>query len=287
MYVVGIKLPPLPALVIIRGATLFYPDEEDPGLQTLFMTRENILFALVGLLLGYVVAFHLVVYVKQSQPLPQGAEGAPADVEMAAEQRAIPTNDVKDSQRLASAAELAAKTAREDTKNFDAQFKAGEASLEAGDGESAIDFFTRANLLRPSDYDTLVRLGNANFEADRLDVAERWYKAALEKKPDDVGVRSDLGLTYFKRKPPQADKAVAELRRALEYDPGNVLVLHNLTLMLLQSRDYDGAEATLAKLEKLDPEGSNTPRLREELEKSRRESPASSDDKGKKKSPAD
>ncbi|HYH86641.1 MAG TPA: tetratricopeptide repeat protein [Pyrinomonadaceae bacterium] len=251
------------------------------------MTRENILFTLVGLLLGYVVAFHLVVYVKQNQPLPRGADGVSADVEMTAEQGALPASDVQDGQRLSSAAELAAKAAREDPKNFDAQFKAGEASLEAGDGEGAIDFFTRANLLRPSDYDTLVRLGNANFEADRLEVAERWYKEALEKKPDDVGVRADLGLTYFKRKPPQADKAVAELRRALEYDPGNVLVLHNLTLMLLQSRDYDGAEATLAKLEKLDPQGSNTPRLREELEKSRRENPASTGDKAQKKSPTD
>ena len=251
------------------------------------MTRENILFALVGLLLGYVVAFHLVVYVKQSQPTAQGAEGAPADVEMAAEQSAPPASDVKDSQSLSAAAQLAAKTAREDPKNFDAQFKAGEASLEAGDGEGAIDFFTRANLLRPSDYDTLVRLGNANFEADRLDVAERWYKEALEKKPDDVAVRADLGLTYFKREPPQTDKAVAELRRALEYEPENVLVLHNLTLMLMKSRDYDGAEATLAKLEKLDPQGSNTPGLREELEKARRRSPAASGDKGQKKSPTD
>ena len=251
------------------------------------MTRENILFTLVGLLLGYVIAFHLVVYVKQSQPLPQGADAASADVEMPAEQSSLPTSEVKDSQSLSSAAQLAAKTAREDPKNFEAQFKAGEASLEAGDGEGAIDFFTRANRLRPSDYNTLVRLGNANFEAERLDVAERWYKEALEKKPDDVGVRSDLGLTYFKRKPPQADKAVAELRRALEYDPGNVLVLHNLTLMLMQTRDYDGAEATLAKLEKLDPQGSNTPRLREELEMSRRESPSSTGSKAQKKSPTD
>jgi tetratricopeptide (TPR) repeat protein len=250
------------------------------------MTRENILFALVGLLFGYVVAFHIVVHVNQTQPA-LGAAQASASADASDGERAIPTNDVKDRQRLLTAAELAAKTAREDPKNFDAQFKAGEASLDAGDGESAIDFFTRANLLRPSDYDTLVRLGNANFEADRLDVAERWYKEALEKKPDDVGVRSDLGLSYFKRKPPQADKAIAELRRALEYDPGNVLVLHNLTLMLLQSRDYDGAEAALAKLEKLDPEGSNTPQLRKELEKARRESPASSGDKVQKKSPAD
>ena len=31
------------------------------------MSRENVLFSVVGLLLGYVIAFHLVVYVNQNQ----------------------------------------------------------------------------------------------------------------------------------------------------------------------------------------------------------------------------
>ena len=49
------------------------------------MNRENVLFAVVGLLLGYVVAFHLVVYVNQGQSAPAAApaglaaEGLPAD----------------------------------------------------------------------------------------------------------------------------------------------------------------------------------------------------------------
>src|SRR3712207_8650423 len=47
-------------------------------------------------------------------------------------------------------------------------------------------------------YETIVQLGNNNFEARRYETAERWYKEALAKKPDDVNVRTDLGLTYFR-----------------------------------------------------------------------------------------
>jgi tetratricopeptide (TPR) repeat protein len=255
------------------------------------MNRENILFAVVGLLLGYVIAFHFVVYVNQSQPVPHGAaEGQTAAAgDLPSDHPALPTNEVKDRQRLQSAAEVSAQAARQDPKSFDAQLKAGGASLDAGKAEEAIDFLTKANQLKPGDYDTLVKLGNANFEAKRLDVAERWYREALAKKPDDVDVRSDLGLTYFLREPPQSDKAVAEFRRVLEYDPEHLPTLHNLTLVLARSGDIEGAEATLARLEKVDPQGSSIPQLREVLDKARKEAPSSSPGagRGQKKSSTD
>ena len=50
------------------------------------MNRENVLFSAVGLLLGYVIAFHLVVYVNQSHQAEaaaaapdSAAQGLPAD----------------------------------------------------------------------------------------------------------------------------------------------------------------------------------------------------------------
>jgi tetratricopeptide (TPR) repeat protein len=202
--------------------------------------------------------------------------------------QAIPTNDVKDRQRLQSAAELAAQSAREEPENFDAQIRAAAASLEAGEAEDAIDFLTRANKLRPGDLDTLVKLGDANLEARRYDVAERWYKEALAKKPDNVGARSDLGLSYFLREPPQAEKAVAEMRRALEYDPGHIPTLHNLTLVLAKTGDFGGAEAALERLSKINPQSPSLPQLREELDKARRDpSAAGAQGGGGKKSPTD
>ncbi|HEX3558145.1 MAG TPA: tetratricopeptide repeat protein [Pyrinomonadaceae bacterium] len=249
------------------------------------MNRENILFAAVGLLLGYLIAFHLVVYVNQNQPVQRVA--ADEDVAgMPPDHPALAADGAQASQRTQSSIEHATKGAKQDPKNFEAQVEAGSASLEAGQAEDAIDFFTKANQLRPGDYETLVKLGNANFEARRFDVAERWYNEALAKKPEDVGVRSDLGLTFFLRDPPQPEKAVAEFQRALQYDPNHVPTLHNLTLVLAKTGDVGGAQATLARLEKLNPQNDDLSPLREEIEKARRgpASTGSDDGKGQKKS---
>ena len=251
------------------------------------MTRENILFAAVGLLLGYVIAFHLVVYVNQSQPVQRVATAAEASGEMPADHPAVPSNDVKDRPRLQSAAERAAQSARQDPKNFDAQVAAANAYFQAEGFEDAIDFLTRANKLRPDDYDTLVRLANVYSSAGRFDDAERWYKAALAKKPDDCDTRSELALTYYLREPKQTDKAVAELRHALELKPDHVPSLHNLSLMLIEEKQFAEAEATLARLEKAEPGYAQLPQLRDELDKARRGATADAGGKPQKKSPTD
>lgn len=234
------------------------------------MSRENILFSVIGLLLGYVIAFHLVVYINQGQAGvaatgagEQAAGGLPGD------HPALPTNEVKDRQRLLSAAEAAARQAREEPKDFDAQARAAEAFLEAGDFEQSLDFLTRANALRPDDYDTLVKLGNANTAAERYETAEKWYKAALARKPDDPDVRSELALTYFLRKPRQTESAIAELRRGLELNPGHLATLHNLSLMFIETGKLDDAASTLDRLEKARPDYGQLPLLREQLRKAR------------------
>jgi tetratricopeptide (TPR) repeat protein len=248
------------------------------------MTRENILFGVVGLLLGYVIAFHLVVHINQTRP-DAGAgvlpEGHPALAGGGASGGA-------DTQRLKSAADAAARAANDSPKDFDAQVKAAEALIQTNGFEDAAGFLVRANALRPDDYGTLVRLGTVYSAASRFDEAEHWYKAALDKNPNDLDARSELALTYFMRTPPQSDKAVAELRRNLEADPEHLPSLHNLTLMYLETKRFGDAEATLDKLEKIKPDYEQLPQLRAELEKARRAAPAAdSAGKGAKKSPTD
>ncbi|HEX8146691.1 MAG TPA: tetratricopeptide repeat protein [Pyrinomonadaceae bacterium] len=234
------------------------------------MNRENVLFSVVGLLLGYVVAFHLVVYVNQSQPAPgAGAPSAAAAEGLPADHPAVGGEGGADRQKLLAEAEAAAGAARKEPDNFEAQVKAAEGYFEAGSFEDAIDFMTRANKLRPDDYGTVVRLGNVYSSAGRFEDAARWYAAALAKRPDDCDARSELALTFFMRKPSQPEKAVSELRRCLQTDPNHVASLHNLALMLLETKQYAESEATLARLEQADPGYPQLPRLREELRKAR------------------
>lgn len=242
------------------------------------MNRENILFIIIGLLVGYVAAFHLVVYVNQNE----AGGGARAVAGLSGAESELPTNEVKERQRLQSAAEEAARSAREDAQNFDAQLRAARAAREAQDYEGAIDFLTRANRLRPDDYDTLVELGHTNNAARRYDVAERWYLAALAKRPDDGDVRSELAATYYFREPSQPDKAMAVLRETLTRNPTHVASLHNLAYLLIEARKFDEAEETLARLERADPSYPQLPGLRDELAKARAAAPGDT-----KKTPAD
>jgi tetratricopeptide (TPR) repeat protein len=238
------------------------------------MSRENILFSVVGLLLGYVIAFHLVVYVNQNQPVQPAGGGAEAGAGLPSDHPAVSGEEAQQRRQLAAAAEQAAQAAKDNPGDFAAQSKAAEAFFRAGGFEDAIDFETRANKLRPDDYDTVVRLGNFYSSAGRFDDAARWYTAALEKKPDDCDARSELALTYYMRTPRQPERAISELRRALEIDPNHVPSLHNLTLMLLETKQVGESESVLARLERADPAYDQLPRLREEVEKARKGSPA-------------
>ena len=210
------------------------------------MTRENILFGVVGLLLGYVVAFHIVVHINQTRPEAALPDGHPSVAGAGGE-----------AQRLDAAADAAARAAEDSPKDFDAQLKAAMAYMDVGGFDEAADFLARANALRP----------------------------------DDLDVRSELAVTYFMRTPPQKEKAIAELRRNLETDPAHLPSLHNLTRMLIETKRFDEAEATLEKLEKAKPDYEQLPQLRAEVDDARRvsKSPDASDKAGKgaKKSPTD
>ncbi|MCA1593993.1 MAG: tetratricopeptide repeat protein [Acidobacteria bacterium] len=239
------------------------------------MSRENLLFSIIGVLLGYIIGFTFVVYVNQNQSSTRAGQSASkldgqSDGELPPDHPQLPMNSVKDQGTLRQDAEQAENAAREAPQDFDAQSKAATLSEQAGRYEEAIDSLTRANQIRPGDYSTLVNLGNVNFEWKHYEVAEQWYKEALAKKPDDVDVRADLGLTYFVREPSQTDKAIAEFRRVLERKPDHLPTLHNLTLALTKKGDFAEADRTLARLEKANPKNQDLPRLRETLEKARK-----------------
>ncbi len=109
--------------------------------------------------------------------------------------------------------------------------------------------------------------------AGRFEDAERWYVAALAKRPGDCEVRSELAYTFYMRKPGRPDRAISELRRCLQSDPNNAHGLYNLAIVLIETKQYDESEATIARLEQADPTYEQLPRLREELRRARGGSP--------------
>jgi tetratricopeptide (TPR) repeat protein len=128
----------------------------------------------------------------------------------------------------------------------------------------------RANALRPDSYETIVALGNTNFDAGRYEMAERWYTAALAKNPQDVNVRTDLGLTFLIRDPGQdVDRAIKEFRRSLEIEPRHEQTLQNLVVALTKKGNIREADAALKKLSEVNPSNQSLAKLRTDLDAAR------------------
>ena len=123
----------------------------------------------------------------------------------------------------------------------------------------------RAYHLNEKDYDVLVALGNLQFDfgyfkksADGFVKAREFYTKALDQNPNDVDVRTDLGLTYFLANPPQLDKAVGEFKTSLGINPKHEKTLQFITQSYIKSGNTPEAEIYLARLKEINP---NTPNL--------------------------
>ncbi len=121
--------------------------------------------------------------------------------------------------------------------------------------EEAGRLLTRANQLNVKDYDVIVVLGNINFDVgyfkkdnQKFQEARGFYQKALEQKPNDTDVRTDLGLTYFLTNPPENDKAIAEFQKSLQINAKHEKTLQVLTQALLTQNKTKEAEKYLELL---------------------------------------
>jgi tetratricopeptide (TPR) repeat protein len=217
------------------------------------MKKENILYSVIGVLVGFIVGFAFANSSNMRGYAAQKSGAVPA-----AQQQGLPPNHPPVDASAAAAeqvdpakVESALKLAREQPDNFDAQLLAANIAYSAHRYDDATAAFAAANKIRPDDYEVLVGLGNTNFDAGKFEDAGKWYEQALRRQPNDVSVRTDLGLTFYFREPRDLDRAVREYRASLERDPDHVQTLQNLTVALTAKGDAAAARTTLAKLDKL------------------------------------
>jgi tetratricopeptide (TPR) repeat protein len=143
--------------------------------------------------------------------------------------------------------------AKNEPNNLEAQITAGDMYSRIQNFEKAIEFYQRANQLKPDDYDTLVKLGNSHFDTGKFESAEKWYSAALAKNPNDIAVRTDLGATFVERQSPDYDRAIKEFRTSLEKDPRHPQSLHNLAVALKRKGETTELPEVLNRLEQVNP----------------------------------
>jgi tetratricopeptide (TPR) repeat protein len=228
------------------------------------MTKENVLFVIIGILVGAIIGFFFANSVNQSAAVrPASTTETAAD---------LPAGHPAVSDSTAGGAAIpevqsALERAKQNPSDFDAQIKAAELYYQIRRYDQAIELLKKAYALQPGNYEVVVQLGNVNFDVERYAEAEKWYSTALEKKPDDLDVRTDLGLTFIFREDPNYDRAIQEFKRVLDANPSHILALQNLTVAFTKKGDEPKAKESLARLEQADPKNSALAGLREDIQK--------------------
>ena len=178
------------------------------------MTRENFLFSIIGVLLGFILGFMLHGVMSQ-----RDAERASASTQ---QRQQLPadhppvdgTDSSGDQQQQMQQVQQTIAKARNDPKDFDAQIVAARLEYQIGQYDEAIKFLLTANQLKPDNYDVLVMLGEANMDAQHWDAADKWYKAAQAKNPKDVAVAASLAFVGLQRGDVKdAERAIANLEK--------------------------------------------------------------------------
>ncbi len=153
--------------------------------------------------------------------------------------------------------------AKNEPENFDAQMKAGDMFQKIQNFDKAAGYYDTAAALKPVEYEKIVRLGNAFFDVRQFEKAEIFYQQALEKKSDDIGVRTDLGITFVERQNPDYDRAIKEFQASLQLSPKHEPTLYNLSIAYFRKGDNENAQKYLAQLEQASPNSQLIGRLKQ------------------------
>lgn len=234
------------------------------------MNKENALFGIVGLLAGLIIGFMFANNINQKSTAPAATGPAKTAVNPNANMpEGHPDISQMNPQDGASMPQVQAaiEKAKSEPENFDAQVKAAEVHYQIQDYAKSIDYLKVANKLKPEDYPTIVNLGNAYFDSGNYTDAEKWYSSALGKKPEDENVRTDLGLTYIFREPPDYDRAIKEFETVLAKNINHPQALQNLTVAYTKKGNAAKATETVDKLAEVDPTNVSVARLREDIAK--------------------
>ena len=192
------------------------------------MTRDNFLFAIIGLLLGFILGFMSYGVITQRDA---AARATPTQQSQAMPPNHPPVGSeaASDPQQTFQQVQEAMKQAREQPNNFEAQVTAAKMEYQIQRFDQAIEYLLKANQLRPDDLVVVAMLGEANMDAGHFEAAEKWYRSVLVKKPNDM---------------PSLD---------------------GLCAVLLSKGDAKAAEEAINKLAKVDPTNQDLTQFRDKL----------------------
>lgn len=232
------------------------------------MSKENLLFAVIGLMVGAIIGFTFANSLNKNVVAPTPSTNAnlagplTGNPALPADHPLLGTSPGTTQPQGGGAipeVSSAIDKAKAEPQNFEAQMTAGDLYYQIQRFADAAKFYETANKLKPTEREPMVKLGNALFDSENYVDAEKWYTLALEKNSRDITVRTDLGLTFFLREPRDIPRAIKEYEKSLAINPEHEITLQNIVVAYKELGDAANLEKWTAKLRSVNP---NNPALR-------------------------
>ncbi len=229
------------------------------------MGKNNILFGIIGLIVGLVIGFWGANYLNKTSPNPSVAQNQIQNPNGVPPQ-ANPQGQTSQGNMLPDVQKVLDK-AQNEPNNYEAQIKAGEMYAQIQRADKALEFYQKAQKLKPNEFEANASLANAFFDSRQFENAETYYLKALEIKSNDVNVLTDLGTTFVERNNPDFDKAIEYFNKALEIKSDHEPTLYNLGIAYLRKGEKENAQKALEKLKEATPNSQLISRLEQIINK--------------------
>lgn len=211
------------------------------------MSKDNLLFATLGLLLGFIAAYLSFEAMALRQP-PRQRPGQAAQTAPGAAGPAMPGAP------------------------------GGPAAPGAAGGNPAgggADQMAQIQQLRdyveanPNDAEAVLTLANMNFQISNWGRARELFQQYLKLRPESPDVMSDLGVTLFNLGDHQG--AIDQFHRAQGIAPDHWRSVYNEVVVLtFGMKSYDQAAQVMEKLQRMQPGNPEVTRLAAEVENLRK-----------------
>lgn len=206
------------------------------------MNKDNLLFTIIGLLIGFLAGYMLQEALAARQParrvVGDTTAGAPQFPQGAAGEAGAP---------------------------------GGAAGMPAGGAPEmeAIQRLRERVEADPKDAEAVLELANANFQIERWDRARDLYTQYLGLRPANPNVLSDLGVTH--RELGQFDRALDLFRQAQRMDAAHWQSVYNEVVVLaFNLEQYGAADEAISRLRRMQPSNPDVERLAEEVDRQKK-----------------
>ncbi|HEV2854231.1 MAG TPA: tetratricopeptide repeat protein [Thermoanaerobaculia bacterium] len=199
------------------------------------MNKDNLIFAVFGILVGFISGYLMHEVVVSRQP-PRLTPELRAQIGVGEDPTAAGATD-----------------ARAADAGMGAPGSGGDAAAPAGGPAMAEVQQLRDYVAKnPNDADAVLKLANLNFDIRNWQRAQELYTQYLKLRPADPDVLTDLGISY--RESRNFDEALARFKEARKLAPEHWQSYYNEVVVLaFDLKRFDEADQLLAELQRIQP----------------------------------